>query len=94
MNRKPKEAHPRIQTPYLKPEAAAAYLHMHPMTLAKLRRDGTGPKFAWLGSKVGYRPEWLETWAEKRQPTHKPRGRKPRVAEIEAAESRRAAVAS
>ena len=41
---------------------AAARLKIHPKTLAKLRRSGEGPPHLYVGDRVRYRAEQLETW--------------------------------
>lgn len=38
-----------IDSPYLVPEQAAAYLHVSEHTLAKLRLSGKGPRFRYHG---------------------------------------------
>jgi predicted DNA-binding transcriptional regulator AlpA len=51
---------------------AAAYIGMHPSTLANWRLAGVGPKYVSLGSdknkrgKVRYRKRDLEEWLESR----------------------------
>jgi len=45
---------------------AAAYLGLHPSTLAKLRMSGDGPEFQKVGRKVLYSPSALETWLQSR----------------------------
>ena len=45
---------------------AAAYLGLHPSTLAKLRMSGEGPEFQKAGRKVLYRTAALEEWLQSR----------------------------
>lgn len=50
--------------------AAAAYLGLHPITVAKMRSERGGPKFVKLGTGkragVRYRLADLEAWADAR----------------------------
>lgn len=45
---------------------AAAYLGLHPSTLAKLRMTGDGPEFQKAGRKVLYSTVALEAWLQSR----------------------------
>lgn len=44
---------------------AAIYVGLSVPTLKKYRLDGTGPRFAKIGTKVIYRPRDLEAWLDK-----------------------------
>jgi hypothetical protein len=45
---------------------AASYLRLAPVTLAKLRLTGGGPRFAKLGSRVLYDQGDLDSWVDAR----------------------------
>ncbi len=45
---------------------AAAYLGLHPSTLAKLRMSGDGPEFQKAGRKVLYSVVALDAWLRSR----------------------------
>lgn len=50
--------------PYLRCERAAAYLGVSPRTLEKWRRQGHGPRYVRLGSRlVAYLQRDLDAWA-------------------------------
>ena len=55
----------------LRPPAAAAYVQRSPSNLAKLRMNGTGPRFIKMGALVGYEVADLDAWLDslKRQRT-------------------------
>ena len=48
--------------PLLKPDEAGGYLGFTAGWLAKLRMNGTGPKFIKLGRKVRYARSDLDAW--------------------------------
>lgn len=43
---------------------ASIYTSLSVPTLKKYRLDGTGPRYARIGSKIVYRPADLDTWLE------------------------------
>ncbi|WP_414656087.1 helix-turn-helix domain-containing protein [Ferrovibrio sp.] len=51
--------------PLLHPKEAAAYLRLHPVTLAKMRMRGNGPSFLRIGRSIRYRQRDLEVWLER-----------------------------
>lgn len=46
----------------LSPADAAVYVGLSVPTLKKYRLDGTGPRYAKVGSRVVYRPTDLDAW--------------------------------
>ncbi len=42
----------------------AQMLRVHPVTLWRMRRDGTGPKHFRVGRRILYRKGDIETWVE------------------------------
>lgn len=55
---------------YIRPEEAASFLNVAPVTLAKWRIDGTGPRFSKLSRKcVLYRVDDLRQWVADRRRT-------------------------
>ena len=53
---------PHVQSPFLTPGEAAAWLRSKERTLERWRGQGTGPPFMRLGRRVFYRLEGLESW--------------------------------
>lgn len=49
---------------YLTPKEAAAYLRSSTSTLAKLRMNGSGPRFTRIGRAVRYREQDLDAWMD------------------------------
>lgn len=47
-------------------KAAAALVHLSPVTLERFRLTGEGPRFAKLGKAVRYRRSDLEEWVAAR----------------------------
>lgn len=67
-----------IDSPFLTPSEAAAYLHVSKSFLDKLRMQDGGPRFIKAGRRVRYRIATLEQWMQAREKaaTHngEPRG--------------------
>jgi hypothetical protein len=53
-------------SPIFDTHQAAAYLRTSKTTLARLRLNGDGPKFAKAGRKIVYRRAWLDMWLDSR----------------------------
>lgn len=64
----PTAAHPEAaavtETPYLRPEAAAAFCGLPIASLTTLRNRGGGPVFFKVGRRVVYRRADLQAWME------------------------------
>lgn len=52
------------QSKYLKAREAARYLRCSVRTLARLRAEGTGPRFIRLGGQILYSIDALEEWID------------------------------
>jgi len=63
--RLPKPTPPVVNTPYLSPAQAAAFLNISPETLQRSRTRGDGPPFLRISPRrVAYLQKDLEAWAE------------------------------
>ena len=47
---------------YQTTKEAADYIRRHPVTLRRMRIDGSGPKFIKRGGRIYYRTEDLDAW--------------------------------
>lgn len=54
-------------SPLMRPPEAATYLGYSPKTLEKWRKNGEGPAFVRIGSRVRYRKEALDAWIAARE---------------------------
>lgn len=54
---------------WLTPKQAAALLVIHPDTLRRYRREGSGPPFARFGRVVRYQLAAVEAWLQQRTAT-------------------------
>ena len=52
------------ETPLLNIEQASKYIHLSTATLARMRRDNSGPAFVKLGARVLYRKTDLDAYIE------------------------------
>ena len=50
------------ETPLLNIEQASKYIHLSTATLARMRKDNSGPAFVKLGARVLYRKEDLDSY--------------------------------
>lgn len=50
--------------PFLSSNELAALVRRSPDTLRKWRSDGTGPRWCWIGGRIGYRQSDVEYWLE------------------------------
>ena len=52
------------ETPLLNIEQASKYIHLSTATLARMRKDNSGPAFVKLGARVLYRKVDLDNYIE------------------------------
>ena len=52
----------RVRRVWLTPKEAASYLRLHPVTLAKLRSKGAGPRFYSRGRLVRYHVQDIDSY--------------------------------